>query len=292
MDGSGPWYQRVSGGLSFTPTGTRFPCTIRVSFWRNSYTLGPTVFPPPASTLTENTIEVIVTQGALVTPDGRVITPADGAVAVSSVPLVSVSGDALSSDPRTGSGTVSFSPQCNNVETIFTIRATIRWNTKQRQHILYGIVRECYEESSPCSTTCGGSPPPSVLYLTISSAATTSGTFGGTLPNGTYAMDRIPGFCSSYLTWLTGCPEASAFTSYATVNSTTGITGGGDVGINYMVRGVSECGAFSFRANNSALVTPCGTGTLASGAGTWTWTPMSAGSTPAASGTLNWSVTA
>jgi hypothetical protein len=218
MDGSGPWYQRVSGGFSLggSSQGTRFPCSVRVSFWRNNYTLGPTVFPPPAATLTENTVEVIVTSGALIAPDGRVITPADGAVAISSVPLVSVSGDASSSDPRSGDGTVSYSAQCDNVETVFTIRATIRWNTKQRQHILYGKVRECYDtpdqdhpEITSCDTFCSGSPPPNTVYLTISSitsaagwAPTTSSLSDAYLLNGTYVIDkwmRESGVCDQFL---------------------------------------------------------------------------------------------
>jgi hypothetical protein len=198
MDGDGPWYQRVSGGFTFSPTGTRLPCSIRVSFWRNSYTLGPNTVPPPAATLTENTIEVIVDEGALVTPDGTVITPADGVVGVSSVPLVAAGGDASTADPRSGGGTVSFYPKCNNVETTFTVRATIRWNTKQRQHVLYGLVRECYEEGTPCGTFCDGDPAPDTLYVTISN-------YTGLEPDspyvveGTYVVERFPpGICNSF----------------------------------------------------------------------------------------------
>lgn len=222
MDGTGPWYQRVSGGFTLggpTP-GTRFPCSVRVSFWRNNYTLGASTIPPPGSTLTENTIEVIVTSGALITPAGQVITPADGAVAVSSVPLVSGGGDASASDPRTGDGTVSFAPQCWNVETTFTIRATIRWDVKKRQHVLYGKVRECYDVPDPdhptvtsCDTFCSGSPPPSVVYLTISglSSLTATPPWTGTvanlsLINGTYAVDpfaRQSGVCDQYLSGYT-----------------------------------------------------------------------------------------
>ena len=199
MDGSGPWYQRVSGGFTLggSSQGTRFPCSVRVSFWRNNYTLGPTVFPPPAATLTENTVEVIVTSGALIAPDGSVITPEDGAVAVSSVPLVSVSGDASSSDPRSLDGTVSYSAQCDNVETVFTIRATIRWNTKQRQHILYGKVRECYEEGTPCATICGGTSPPTAVYLTVDNISL-SGSRTAASAEATYVLERVPAFCSLY----------------------------------------------------------------------------------------------
>jgi len=293
MDGSGPWFQQVSGGFNDGGSyggGTRFPCTYRFSFWRSSYTLGVGTIPPASTALTENVITVTVSTGAVVFPDGRVFTAADGPVALSSVPLVS--GGALAADPRTNDGTVSFSLQCQNVETTFSVTARIRWATQKRQHVLYGIVRECYEEGTPCATACSGSPAPNVLYLAISSATITSGTFGGTLPNGTYVIDRVPWFCATYLTFLTGCPEASAYTSYAAVNQTLGTTGGGDITLRYMIRGSFECGAFIFTANSSALVPPCGSGVLASGSGTWNWVPMSAGGTPAASGTLNWSVTA
>ena len=175
MDGSGPWFQRVSGGFSVGGPGfssTRFPCTYRVSFWRNNYTLGATSpGSPPSTALTENVIELIVSTGALVFPDGRVITSADGPVNLQSVPLVSGGGDASESDPRSFEGTVSVAPRCMEVETIFTLRATIRWATQKRQHVLYGIVRECYEEIGviPCPDTCsGGFFPPDEIYLTIS----------------------------------------------------------------------------------------------------------------------------
>jgi len=218
MDGDGPWYQRVSGGFTLggSSPGTRFPCSVVVSFWRNNYVLGASTIPPPSSALTENTVEVIVSTGSLVAPDGRVITAADGAVTVGSVPLVSGGGDASTSDPHTGEGTVSYSSLCDNVETTFTIRATIRWNTKKRQHVLYGIVRECYDEPDPndptvtsCDTFCDGDPPPDEVYLTISglSSLTATSPWTGTVSNlsslnGTYAVAswlRASGVCNQFL---------------------------------------------------------------------------------------------
>ena len=289
MDGTGPWMQEVSGGFSdggSYGSGTRFPCTYRFSFWRSVRGLG-LGSSGTSTALTENVIELTVSQGAVVYPDGTVITPASGTVTLTSIPLVS--GGASAVDPRTGEGTVSFALQCQNVETTFSITARVRWNVQKRQHTVYGIVRECYEEGTPCATACSGSPPPAVLYLTISSAATTSGTFGGMLPNGTYAMDRIPGYCSSFNTWLSGC--GSDYTSYAAVNASFA-TGGGNATLNYYLIGTAGCGFFVFNSSDAALVTPCGTGSIASGSGAWTWTPTTAGGTPAASGTLNWSVTA
>jgi hypothetical protein len=215
MDGTGPWFQRVSGGFSVGGAGdtsTRFPCTYRVSFWRNSYTLGAGTIPPASTALTENVIEVIVSTGALVFPDGRVVTSADGPVALGTVPLVSGGGDASTSDPRSYEGTVSVAPQCMNSETIFTLRATIRWNTQKRQHVLYGIVRECYEEGTPCSSYCSGGSPPVALYLDISNLSVTGESPGQfaypsvsfidgmkSFLNGSFVLDRTPNFCDGWV---------------------------------------------------------------------------------------------
>jgi hypothetical protein len=194
MDGTGPWFQQVGGGFSDGGSyggGTRFPCTYRFSFWRSSYTLGVGTIPPASTALTENVITVTVSTGAVVFPDGRVITSADGAVTLTSVPLVS--GGVLAADPRTNDGTVSLALQCQNTETTFSVQARIRWATQKRQHVLYGIVRECYEEENPCLEECSGSATPDVLYVTISNY--TGPTPDGTTLNGTYVLDRIPNNC-------------------------------------------------------------------------------------------------
>ena len=140
MDGSGPWFQQVGGGFSdggSSGGGTRFPCTYRFSFWRSSYTLGVGTIPPASTALTKNVITVTVSYGAVVFPDGRVFTPADGEVELASIPLVS--GGASAADPRTNEGTVSFALQCQNVETQFSVQARIEWATQKRQHIVYGV---------------------------------------------------------------------------------------------------------------------------------------------------------
>jgi hypothetical protein len=209
MDGTGPWSQQVGGGFSDGGSyggGTRFPCTYRFSFWRSSYTLGTATIPPASTALTENVITVTVSTGAVVFPDGRVITSADGAVTLTSVPLVS--GGALAADPKTNDGTVSFALQCQNTETTFSVQARIEWNTQKRQHVLYGIVRECYEEGEPCGTACDGDPSPDVLYLTISNFTSNFNDIFGPLVgyslidseiNGTYVLERVAYFCDSYL---------------------------------------------------------------------------------------------
>ena len=228
MDGSGPWMQQVSGTFSDGGSyggSTRFPCTYRVSFWRSVRGLG-LGSSGTSTALTENVIELTVSQGAVVYPDGTVITPASGTVALASIPLVS--GGASAVDPRTGEGSVSFALQCQNVETTFSITARVRWNVQKRQHTVYGIVRECYEEGTPCATFCSGSPPPSTLYLTISNVNVTAGPSvapsvaainalaNDWIENKTWVMERVDNYCQ---TWSTSflqygpCSVANAYVS-------------------------------------------------------------------------------
>ena len=219
MDGSGPWMQEVGGGFSDGGSyggGTRFPCTYRFSFWRSTRQLGINN-PAPSEALTENVIELSVSQGAVVYPDGTVITPASGTVALASIPLVP--GGAGAVDPRTGAGSVSFALQCQNVETTFSIQARVRWNVKKRQHTVYGIVRECYQEDTGgggvCDTFCSGSPAPSEMYLTISGVSTASEVHPNSgassspsisFMNGTYVVDEYQknyGICDVFLSGFT-----------------------------------------------------------------------------------------
>ena len=304
MDGTGPWYQRVSGGFTLggpTP-GTRLPCSIRVSFWRTSAAIGANnPNNPPSTALTENTIEVIVTSGALVTPEGRVITSADGAVAVSSVPSVS-----SSADPRTNEGTVWFASQCWNVETIFTVRATIRWNVQKRQHTLYGIVRECYEEpgSDPCATECDGTGRPDVLYVTISNFSLDPGAtyYSASIANvnGTYALDRVANLCNLWFGPETGDGCAGftnagqfvetgpnrAFIADMVMYIRTGYTAGGlNLCMNPLVLSVPT----------GTMPPICGTGVITSGSSTGTTTINridSGAQVEIASCTFDWEISA
>lgn len=174
-------------------------------------------------------------------PDGTVITPSDGVVSVSSVPLVTGTGDQSAADPRSGEGTVSFSPKCWNETTIFSIQARIEWNTQKRQHVLYGLVRECYDTPDPenpeitsCDTFCDGNPPPSVMYLEISglSSLTAESPWTGTVSNlssinGTYAIDpwaRESGVCNQFLSQYANPSPCSDFlyTFAAAVNIDNG----------------------------------------------------------------------
>jgi len=292
MDGNGPWYQRVSGGFTLggSSPGTRFPCSVVVSFWRNNYVLGASTIPPPSSALTENIVEVIVSTGSLVAPDGRVITAADGAVTVGSVPLVSGGGDASTSDPRTGEGTVSYSSLCDNVETTFTIRATIRWNTKKRQHVLYGIVRECYEEGTPCATVCSGSPPPNTIYLTIKNVSLSGGATVAGLA-GTYVMTRAPNLCDLWENYadLT-CSVGSfwGYNEYIVATSMTVRTMSQSIRRVVTIGGVSECVLATLYWFDATPVPICGAGLIKSGTGG----QITFANGAATTGTFDWEISA
>jgi len=285
MDGSGPWMQQISGGFSDGGSyggGTRFPCAYRFSFWRSVRGLGLNSS-STSTALTENVIELTVTAGAIVYPDGTVITPASGTVVLATVPLVS--GGAGAVDPRTSDGTVSFALQCQNVETTFSVTARIRWNVQKRQHTLYGIVRECYEEGTPCATACDGNPPPDVLYLTINNFSTTAGTFGGTYPSGTYALDRVAGLCNCYEAFITGC------TGFNPLGSGGFAKVCGDLSFRNAVTGTEGCGQFIFSDTDAALASPCGPGVVASGTRQWGWyVGNTQDNVPNAVGNLDWEV--
>ena len=277
MDGSGPWFQQVGGGFSdggSSGGGTRFPCTYRFSFWRSNYTLGASTIPPASTALTKNEITLTVSSGAVVFPDGRVITSADGAVELASIPLVS--GGASAADPRTNEGTVSFALQCQNVETQFSVQARIEWATQKRQHVLYGRVRECYEEPGDTDNCCpSGSSLPDELYVTISNYTGPVGqrTDGTSLDyNGTYVLTRQPGFCGFFVGgWDFGC--------VGTLDSGVGQQGpnpfgairagtvGGYVEIQMgryaLFSGV--CRTHLLYITSSTQTTFCGTGVIASG---------------------------
>jgi hypothetical protein len=291
MDGTGPWMQQVGGGFSDGGSyggGTRFPCAYRFSFWRSVRGLG--INSSSTSTaLTENVIELTVTAGAVVYPDGTVITPASGTVALATVPLVS--GGAGAVDPHSNEGTVSFALQCQNVETTFSIQARIRWNVQKRQHTLYGIVRECYEEGTPCATVCSGSPPPSSVYFNVSNATTSA-------VEGSYVIGRVPNFCASYYGYVdTECTKLETLGGIQDIfsinqNVPTVVSADEQTISGYFVwrdgSGVCNVRRFSISRPSSATWSYCGTGSLFSGTGANLFT---LGGTTSV-GTFDWSVTA
>ncbi len=268
MDGTGPWYQQVSGSFTLNSTQTRFPCRVTVSFWRNNYTLGAATIPPASTALTSEKVYVTVTAGAVIVGD-RVIVPEDGEVHIEtvSIPLVTGGGDQSGNIPRFYEGSVSVAPTCESAS--FSIRARIEWNTQKRQHVLYGLVRECYEIGTPCATFCDGSPANNVLYLTISNYTGPEPASGS--PNGTYVLERFPGYCDFFMggftwgcrpdtlssyTYNGGYDEARAWRTYIAVESWEIVNG--------------ECKILLLVAYNNSSINKsyCGTGVLHSGSGT------------------------
>jgi hypothetical protein len=168
MDGNGPWFQQVAGEFTLDPSTTRHPCGVTVSFWRNNYTLGASTIPPPATTTTMNRIRVSVSAlsetGVFV--EGDLIGVGQTVDLNMSIALVTGSGDQSANDPKSYEGGVTVTPQCHNKTATFTISGRIEWNVKKRQHILYGLVRECYQEASPCS--CPSGPFNEELYVEVS----------------------------------------------------------------------------------------------------------------------------
>lgn len=207
MDGSGPWYQNVGGGFQWDGTQNRIPCTYRVSFWRSQFILGASPVPPPSSTPTLERIRVTCVEGTILVGDG----PFPDEITAGNykdygpIPLVSGTGDRSAYDPHSGAGTISIRPKCDKAN--FTVGARVEWDKYKRQHVVYGKVRECYDEPDPenpevtsCDTFCSGSPPPSALYLTISGLS--HPTIDVTALNGTYVLDpwnRNGGICNQYL---------------------------------------------------------------------------------------------
>jgi len=291
MDGTGPWFQQVGGGFSDGGSyggGTRFPCTYRFSFWRSSYTLGVGTIPPASTALTENVITVTVSTGAVVFPDGRVFTAADGPVTVASVPLVS--GGALAADPRTNDGTVSFALQCQNVETTFSVQARIRWATQKRQHVLYGIVRECYEEGTPCATACSGSAPPNTIYLEIKNVSLSGGATVAGLA-GTYVMTRAPNFCDLWENYADLTCSVGSFWGYQEYIVASSIRVGTiaqSIRRVVTISGVSECVLATLNWLNTTPVPICGTGVIKSGTGG----QITFANGAATTGTFDWEITA
>lgn len=268
MDGNGPWFQQITGGFTVNSTQTRHPCRVTVSFWRNNYTLGAATIPPASTALTSEKVYIEVDTGAVLLGD-QVITPEDGEVEIetASIPLVSGGGDQSENIPRFYDGTVSVAPACESAS--FSIRARIEWNTQKRQHVLYGLVRECYEIGTPCATFCDGSPANNVLYLTISNYTGPEPASGS--PNGTYVLERVPNYCDAFLGgWLWGCrPDslspAPFMGGYDDVRATRNFISAGSWQI---VNG--ECKILLLVAYDNSAVNKsyCGTGVLHSGTGT------------------------
>jgi len=213
MDGDGPWSQTVSGTFTLTKATTRYPCYFVASFWRSNFVLGANTTPPPSAALTSQTITVTnLGPGVLVHGEYEYIKelqPGESYTYNAGIPLVAGAGDQSNNYPRIASGRIAWRQKCVNETVSFTVSAEISWSVKKRQHVLYGLVLECYQEpgSDPCSTFCDGSPAPDSLYLTISGLSHATLTDISVF-NGTYvvdAVDRSRGICNMYTgTFSTG----------------------------------------------------------------------------------------
>jgi hypothetical protein len=286
MDGTGPWFQEVSGSFTLDSTQTRFPCRVTVSFWRNNYALGAATIPPASTALTFEGVFVEVSSGAVVVGD-TLIVPADGEVQITgaSIPLVSGGGDQSENIPLFYNGSISVAPQCQSAS--FSIRAKIEWNTQKRQHVLYGLVRECYEEGTPCGTACDGVPSPDTLYLTISGIDSSEFPYG--VPNATFVLSRLPNTCNSYDLIIPPYGSPYGLISNASINPWW--VWGATEGLIALLTGAttgSSSGYFQVTGVDAVLEFPCGTGTLATGTGTWIFSSFSQFLT----GSCSWSVSA
>jgi hypothetical protein len=202
-----------------------------------------------------------------------------------------VGGIPLSSsgDPRSQAGTYGGVATCDNTQ--ISIQARIEWNVQPRVHVLLGIVRECYEEGTPCATVCSGSPPPSSVYFNVSNATTSA-------VQGSYVIGRVPNLCTSYYGYVdTGCTKLETLGGIQDIfsinqNVPTVVSADEQNISGYFVwrdgSGVCNVRRFSISRPSSATWSYCGTGSLFSGTGANLFT---LGGTTSV-GTFDWSVTA
>ena len=205
MSGGGPYYQQVGGTFFLDSVQTRFPCSLTVSFWRNTFTSSD---PPASSALTDNRVRITCLAGQFAIQGGTLLlNPGEYYEFVGGIPLSSTG------DPRSATGTYGGFATCDNTQV--SIHARIEWNVQPRVHILLGIVRECYPQDTGgggvCSTFCSGSPAPSQMYLTLSGVTTASEVFptpGGSVSpsmsfmNGTYVISEYQknyGICDAFI---------------------------------------------------------------------------------------------
>jgi hypothetical protein len=292
MDGNGPWFQQVGGEFTLDPSTTRHPCGVTVSFWRNNYVLGASTIPPPATTTTMNRIRVSVSSlsetGVFV--EGTYVAIGDTLDLNVTIPLVTGGGDQSTNDPRTSAGTATVTPECHNKTAIFTVQARLEWDVKKRQHVVYGLVRECYEIGTPCATACDGDPPPDTIYLEIKNVSLSGGATVAGLA-GTYVMTRAPNFCDLWENYADLTCSVGLFFGYREYIVATSIRVGT---ISQSIRrvvtisGVSECVLATLNWLNTTPVPICGTGVIKSGTGG----QITFANGAATTGTFDWEITA
>jgi len=284
----GPFHQEIGGTFYLDSSVNRFPCSLTVSFWR-------TLYPANAATDTElssNTVTITCVTGQFMTANSVVLNPGETYTFSGAVPLVSF----FPGDPHGSTGTFGGYALCDN--TMVAIRARIDWGSSERIHVLHGIVRECYEEGSPCATFCSGSPSPNTIYLTISNVTLSGGASISGLA-GTYVMSRVNWACD----WYQFVNNAvSGLQEYFTC--TPGLIGGGSrTGLkrNVTVGSASTAVRVSFSWVDSSNVPICGSGVIKTGTGmalvvtlddsNFT-TPFSADGINPMTATCNWKVEA
>jgi hypothetical protein len=210
ISGGGPFHQEIGGTFYLDSSANRFPCAVTVSFWR-------TLFPADASTdtaLSSNTVTITCVTGQFITAGGVVLNPGETYSFSDAVPLVGI----FAGDPHSSTGTFGGYATCDG--TMVSIRARIDWSSSERIHVLHGIVRECYEEGSPCNNYCADlKDVPKNIYVTLSSLALTNArsAYGGASAamasfnsalaaiNGTpVVLSRSPYICNLWETTLSG----------------------------------------------------------------------------------------
>ena len=211
MDGTtGPWEQQISGTFTLAPTTTRHPCSVILRFWRSSFVLGPATTPPASAALTAKVVRItndaasdgpIVIVGSMIPPldvVGRQIEPGEYLeFDASDITLVPGAGDQSQYDAVSdGFSWIMIQAACGNHSVTFNVSVKIEWNTRARQHILYGLVQECYEEQNDCDACATPGNPNAraydTIYMTLSNATIS-------VPSsieGTYVLERVPRWCN------------------------------------------------------------------------------------------------
>jgi hypothetical protein len=227
-----------------------------------------------------------------------ILNPGESYTFSPAVPLIGAFGG----DPHSASGTFGGFARCDN--TMVAISARIDWTSSERVHVLYGIVRECYEDTPPCSTTCsGGFFPPNDLYLTISEMSVTGVSYGYGDPvsfnaqyafiNQTYVLSRGKNLCNAWFGTARGGECDPPFAPGVFINVFANDSfGRGTVGVG-LGRGNDCLGSTTFRLDFSGGAFPI---CLPSWSRSGTSTDISTNNPPAGGlstfvGSFRWSIT-
>lgn len=210
MDGTtGPWEQVVFGTFTLSPTTTRHPCSVIVRFWRSNFALGAATIPPASSALTAKIVRVtnsagstgpVVISSSMIPPldvAGRQIEPGEYLeFNAGDITLVPGAGDQSQYDAVSdGFSWVMVQAACGNDSVEFSVSVKIEWNTRARQHILYGFVQECYEDQNDCDACATLGNPNARAYDTIYMTLSNPTIVVPSSIQGTYVLERVPHSC-------------------------------------------------------------------------------------------------